>query len=195
MKEQTSAAAPIGTIAGIFQPNLAGEDLRRMEWYCVHTRPQKEGRAATRLREVLGLETYFPRLRRRRTIRRVRRIVTGPLFPRYLFCRFDFSTQYRAVRYAQDVIDVVSFGHLPAVVDDALIEELKAWAGESIDVITLQACFRPGDRVEITDGPFRGLQAVIENEMNGRERVAIILSILERDVQTTISRWQIARVE
>ena len=82
-----------------------------------------------------------------------------------------------------------------AVVGDALIAELKGWAGEAVDVITLQACFRPGERVRITDGPLRGLPAVIVTEMNGRERVAIVLSILERNVQTTISRWQIAKVE
>jgi len=164
------------------------------DWYCVHTRPQKEGRIAAVLRETLGVETYFPRLQRRRTIRRVQRIVTGPLFPRYLFCRFEMATQYRAVKYTEDVIDVVSFGRVPAVVSDALIAELKTWAGETIDLITLQPGLRPGDRVAITDGPLRGLEAVIANEMPGRERVAIVLSILERNVQTTINRWQIARV-
>ena len=57
-----------------------------MHWYCIHTRPQKEARVVAYL-ATLGLETYFPRLKRQKTIRRVRRIVTGPLFPRYPFCR------------------------------------------------------------------------------------------------------------
>jgi transcriptional antiterminator RfaH len=121
----------------------------------------------------------------------VRRIVTEPLFPRYVFCRFDFAHRYRAVRYAPDVIDLVGFGAGPAVVDDQLIAALKSWAGEVVDVITLQPRLHPGDRVEITDGPLRGLEAVLVNESTGHERVAVILSILERNVQIMINRWQL----
>ncbi len=166
-----------------------------MNWYCVHTRPQREEQAAGYYRETLGLETYYPRLRRQKTIRRVRRIVTGPLFPRYLFCRFDLAPHYRAVRYAPEVIDVVTFGGGPAVVEDALIEELRSWAGEGVDVITLQPSLRPGDRVEITDGPMRGLQAVILHGRDDRGRVTVLLSILECRAQMMISRTQLARID
>jgi len=165
-----------------------------MTWYCIHAKPKKEPRIARYLRDNLGLDTYFPRLRRQKTIRRVKRVVTEPLFPRYVFCRFDFAQTYRAVRYAPDVIDLVSFGAIPAPVDDALIDGLKSWAGEVVDVITLQPRLNPGDRVEITDGPLRGLQAVLVNQSTGRERVAVVLSILERNVQIMINRWQLTPV-
>lgn len=193
-KDQPAFAAQIGA-SGQAEQNAGRGTPDRNQWYCVHTRPQKEAQTAALLQETLGLETYYPRLKRQRIIRRVKRVVVGPLFPRYLFCRFDLAAQYRAVRYTQDVIDIVSFGQTPAVVGDALIEGMKSWAAEAVDVITLQGSLRRGDRVEITDGPLRGLQAVIENEMNGRERVAVVLSILERSVATTISRWQVARVD
>ncbi len=166
-----------------------------MNWYCVHTRPLKEESAVSYYQETLGLETYYPRLRRQKTIRRVRRIVTGPLFPRYLFCQFDLAAHYRAVRYAPEVIDVVSFGGKPAVVEDALIEELRSWAGDGVDVITLQPSLRPGDRVEITDGPMRGLQAVILHGRDDRERVTVLLSILECRAQMMISRTQLSRID
>lgn len=164
-----------------------------MNWYCVHTRPLKESQTVSYLQESLGLETYFPRLKRQRTIRRVRRIVTSPLFPRYLFCRFDPSARYRAVRYAPEVIDVVSFGESPTIVSDAVIAELKSWAGEALDIITIQPGFRPGDLVDITDGPMRGLQAVILHDRNDRDRVTVLLSILECGAQMMISRSQLAR--
>jgi transcriptional antiterminator RfaH len=165
-----------------------------MNWYCVHTRPQKEARACAHLGQTLGLETYYPRLRRQRTIRRVKRVVTGPLFPRYLFCRFDFGQRYRAVKFAPDVIDVVSFGEVPAIVDESLIDGLKGWAGEAVDIISSATSLQSGDRVQINDGPMRGLEAVIQNDMDGRERVAVVLSILERNVRLTISRWQLTKV-
>jgi len=154
-----------------------------MHWYCIHTRPQKEARVAAYLKVALSLETYFPRLKRHKTIRRVRRVVTEPLFPRYLFCRFDLGPSYRAVRYSPDVIDVVTFGPTPAIVEEALIESLKGWAGESVDVITLQP-----------DGPMLGLQAVILQERSDKDRVAVLLTILGGKVPMMIRRSQLTRV-
>jgi transcription antitermination factor NusG len=164
-----------------------------MNWYCVHTKPQKEHLVAAFLQENLGLETYFPRLRQQKTIRRVRRVVTSPLFPRYLFSRFDPSSHYRPVRYAPEMIDVVNFGGRPAVVGDSMIDELRIWAGEEVDLITLQPDFRPGDRVEIIDGPMRGLPAIILHSNNDSDRVAVLLSLLESSAHLHINRSQLAR--
>jgi transcriptional antiterminator RfaH len=163
-----------------------------MNWYCVHTKPKREQQVAAYLHERLALETYFPRFKRQKTIRRVRRMVTGPLFPRYLFTRFDFSKEYRAIRYAPDVLEIVSTGSRPAIVADSLIKELKCWAGEALDLITLQPDLGPGDRVEITDGPLRGFPAVILHAKNDSDRVAILLSLLASDAKMTISRSQLA---
>lgn len=163
-----------------------------MNWYCIHTKPLKERQVAAFLHERLGLEAYFPRLRREKTIRRVRRVVTSPLFPRYLFCRFDPVSHYRPVRYAPEMTDIVSFGGHPAIVGDAMIAELKSWAGEAVDLISIQLDFRPGDRVEIVDGPMCGLPAVILHN-NNSDRVAVLLSILECGAQLNISRTQLAR--
>ena len=165
-----------------------------MNWYCIYTKPLKEQPAAKFFRETIGLETYFPLLKRQKTIRRVRRVVTKPLFPRYLFCRFDPAAWYRAVRYSPEVVDVVSFGGQPVIVADELIAEMKRWAGAAVDVITLEPSLRPGDEVEITDGPMRGLRAVILHDRNDRNRVAVLLSVLEFQAQMLISRSQLARV-
>ncbi|HVU32369.1 MAG TPA: transcription termination/antitermination NusG family protein [Opitutaceae bacterium] len=165
-----------------------------MHWYCVHTRPKKEPQVVDYCRNMLGLETYYPRLRQQKTIRRVRRVVTNPLFPRYFFCRFDAPTSYRQVRYAPETIDIVHVGRHPAVVNPSLIDELKQWAGDAVDVVTLQPTLRPGDRVEITDGPMRGLSAVILHASEDRDRVAILLSILECGAQMTISRSGLKRL-
>lgn len=106
----------------------------------------------------------------------------------------DVSTDYRAVRYAPDVIDVVKFGDRPAIVGESMIDELKSWAGEAIDLITLKPLLGPGDLVEITDGPMQGLQAVILSQRNNRDRVAVLLSMLKYGAQMIISRTQLARV-
>ena len=163
-----------------------------MNWYCLHTKPQRENYAAEQLAENLSLEVYFPRMRRQKVVRRMRREVTEPLFPQYLFCRFDLVTEYRAVRYTREVIDVLSFGQQPAIVNETLIDELKTWCCEAAQ-IRPQPIFSSGDRVEITDGPLQGLEAVIMQERSGGDRVAVLLSILGCDAQLTIRSCLLAK--
>jgi transcriptional antiterminator RfaH len=163
-----------------------------MNWYCVRTKSQREKHAAEQLCTRLGFEVYFPQIRLQRKIRRVRREVTEPLFPRYLFCRFDLTPHYRTVRYARDVIDLVSFGQSPAVVTDQLISDLKTWASESSLTVT-KPMFASGDRVQIADGPMQGLQAVILEGKSDSDRVAVLLSILGCDARLTIDRCLLAK--
>lgn len=133
-------------------------------------------------------------MRQYKTIRRVRKLVTGPLFPRYLFCRFEPGRDYRAVRYAPDALDLVHAGSKPAIVQDPLIDELKRWAGTELDVIAIKPPLRPGDKVEITDGPLQGLPAVILHTSADQERVSILLSILQCGAQMIVNRSQVRHV-
>lgn len=164
-----------------------------MRWFCIYTKPLREPQVATYCRNTLGLECYLPQLRRHRTIRRKRQLVTSPLFPRYLFCRFEFSESFRAVRYAPDALDLVHIGDRPAIVDDALVAGLKSWAGEGDDIITLKSDLNVGDTVEVTDGPMRGLPATILHVDDSRDRVALLLTILQ-GAHLTVSRSQVQRV-
>ena len=161
------------------------------DWLCVHTRPRKETGAEQYCRESLNLETYYPRLKHLKTVRRVKRWVVGPLFPRYFFCRLNIAQSFRAVQYAPQVVGVVGFGGKPTLVDPAIIEQLRQWAGEAVDVVTVRPGFRPGDLVEISDGPLRGLQAVVLQEMSDRDRVAVLLSTLGCQARLIVSRSQL----
>lgn len=176
-----------------FRPTSLASVTPELNWYCVHTKPKREEVLAAYYRDTLGLETYFPRLREHRTIRRVRRLVTAPLFPRYVFCRFNPASSYRAVRYAPDALDVVHRGTTPAAVDQGLIAELQAWAGEAVDLITLRPPLKPGDAVEIVDGPMRGLSATIVQCQEDRDRVALLLSTLTSEAQVNIRREHLRR--
>ena len=162
-----------------------------MYWYCLHTKPLKEAQVASYCSEHLGLETYFPRLRQHRIIRRQRKSVTSPLFPRYLFCRFDAPVYYRAVRYAPDITNVVSAGNAPAIVADSLIASLKHWASDETDLFTLRPTLRMGDSVEVISGPMQGFSGIILGNCNERERVTLLLSFLQCGAQLSVDRSEI----
>ena len=163
-----------------------------MNWYAIHAKPRQEAVAVSSLQRE-KIATFFPQLRRKRTIRRVRKWVTGPLFPGYFFARFDATLDGRLVRYANGVINTVSFGAKPAVVDDAIIAAIQLHAEDN--VVTVQPSqFKPGDIVEIQTGPLRGLQGIFEHEMSDRDRVIILLEVLAQNTRVQISRDQLEKV-
>ncbi len=163
-----------------------------MNWFCVHTKPSKEALVEKYLRDELELETYFPQLKRNKTIRRVKRVVTEPLFPRYLFCNLDPATSYRAVRYGPDVLNIVSSGSRPIIVSEETIAQLKDWAGVEDNIITIEPELpKAGDVVKITSGPMQGLEAIFLNETSKSERVAILLELMNSETRTEIDRAQI----
>ena len=160
-----------------------------MNWYAIHTKPRQETLAQTSLQRE-GMETFFPKLKRKRTIRRVRKWMTGPLFPCYIFARFDAQQSGRLVKYANGVTNIVSFGGKPAMVEEALIETIRLHAQE--DVVTVQPLpFKPGDIVEIQTGPLRGLSGIFEREMSDRDRVVILLETLAKGTRVQVSREQL----
>ena len=170
----------------------------------MHAKPRQESTALLSLQRE-KVETFFPQLRRKRTIRRVRKWVTGPLFPGYFFARFDASLDGRLVRYANGVLNVVSFGGQPAEVDSSIIDGIRSYCQLSTpnpqhstdlaNTVTIQPpALRLGDVVEVQTGPFRGLQGIFEREMSGQERVIILLEVLAKTTRVQISREQLEKV-
>ena len=178
-------------------PMIVGLSLKikPMNWYCIHTKPKKEKLVEHYLQNELGLETYYPRLKRKKTIRRVRHEVLEPLFPRYLFCKLDLAESYRAVTYGRDVIEVVSTGDHPTEVSGQTIEHIREWAGSEGDIITLEPDpIKAGDQIRITEGPMQGLEAVFIRETSQEERVSILLDLMESQARVEIDRNQIEPV-
>lgn len=147
-----------------------------MDWYAVSAKPHQEHVAHATLQHV-GVETYCPLLRQNRIIRRRLQVVVAPLFPGYLFAKFDLERQYRAVAYARGVRRIVMFGSQSATVDEALLNAIKARSSEGYVTIDGSG-FESGQSVFIREGPLAGLRAVFEREMTGHERAVLLLRCL-----------------
>jgi transcriptional antiterminator RfaH len=163
-----------------------------VHWYAIRTKPRQESLAQTSL-ERENIETFYPKLRRRRTIRRVRKWVTGPLFPCYIFARFEATTSGRLVKHANGVTNIVSFGGKPAIVDGAIIAAIRDHSEDA--VVTLPpTSFKPGEIVEIKAGPLMGLQGIFERELSDRDRVIILIDALAHAARVQLTRDQLEKV-
>lgn len=158
----------------------------QIAWYCIHTKSKSEHLAAAALR-LLGIECYCPRLRFQRVTPRGKVWFTEALFPSYVFARFDHVESQRAVKYANHVIRIVSFGDDPVPLSDGDIDALKReMLGK--EVREVQHGVKVGDTVEVAEGPMRGLRGIIESIASGEDRVKVLLEFLGRQSLVNVSK-------
>src|ERR1700751_5261342 len=95
-----------------------------VEWYLLQTKRDKERWVTDQLSSILP-EVFLPLLEARNP-RRGRLVWSlTPLFPCYVFARFDLHARYLDVRYTHGVQDIVSAGYDPLAVPPQVVEEIK----------------------------------------------------------------------
>ena len=154
-----------------------------MHWYLIRTKPYQESRVQFHMRQ-LSLEAFLPLLKQKKTIRRQHKVVVGPLFPQYLFARFDISERYRAVNFSRGVANIVQFGSKPAEVSEALINGIKSRMQNGYITPKVER-FQNGQIVRIKRGPLAGLEAVFLREMTDQDRVILLLKSLGFNARIT----------
>lgn len=155
-------------------------------WYTLKTKTKSEHIAAAHLRKYHDVEIFCPRIRFHRVTRRGKVLFHQAMFPSYIFARFDFEEQSRAVTYANGVSTIVHFGEHYVPIAPDFIDFLKSEIGPG-EVKTLKPTIEPGDEVEIAVGPFRGIRAIVHHYMPAKERVQILMEVLGRMQPVNVS--------
>ncbi len=150
----------------------------------VHAKRHRE-RAVQAHLERDGVPAYLPLLRQRP--RPAVGPEVAPMFPGYVFCQ-PAPNQLHGVSMCSGVAHLVAFGDGPAQVGAEVVAYLRARAGADgvIDLLPSIA----GREVTITDGPLRGLPAVVERRLTGRQRVLVLMDLLHRRTRVELpERW------
>jgi len=158
-------------------------------WRAIYTKPHKERQVEAWLREK-GVETYLPTVRRRRRRRdRPERVV---YFECYLFACIDFEEMALSTfQWMPGIRRVVCAGEQPVSVPSEAVDLIRNRL-EQIDEIGYPD-LRAGDRVRITSGPFRDLEAVFDRPLPSAERVRILLRVLGQLTSIEIDRSSIVQ--
>jgi transcriptional antiterminator RfaH len=153
-------------------------------WYVIETKRYREQVAGAFLAQH-GIASYLPRI-----VQWPRPAVGGdvaPLFPGYLFVRVTLERQYQRVTRVVGVKTFVSFGGLPVPLSDATIDGLRRREGPD-GFIRCEA--GQATAVEVVDGPFRGLTAVVEQRLAPRDRVRVLMHLLQREASVELpQKW------
>jgi transcriptional antiterminator RfaH len=156
-------------------------------WYCVRSQYKHEHIAAAHLRMLDEVSVFCPRIRFKRATRRGVVWVTEGMFPGYLFARFGLSKMHRRVRYAHGVVGIIRFSDRYATIDDEALAPLRDLTDFS-EVKELNCELSQGDRVEITEGAFVGLEAVITQVLPAKQRVKVLMEFLGRNVEAEVEQ-------
>ena len=166
-------------------------------WHLLMTKPREDERAQAHLQN----QDYeiFRLLIRRYKIKQGKQVATlEPLFPRYIFIRLDdVLSNWSKIRSTRGVAQLVRFSNHPAIVPDFIVALLTEQCSEEgvLDMTSEEPfVFKKGDCVEITEGSFKGLQAVIA-EQKGGDRVLLFLTLLgkEQALEVPISQVKTTR--
>ena len=145
-----------------------------LRWYLIHCKPREDERALEHL-ERQGFECFRParKIERRRDGRKY--TTADPLFPRYLFIHLDsVNDNWYPISSTRGVIRIVWFNEHPLPVRDEVIEGIRIRLGGAN---LTEPYLKPGERVQITEGAFKQLEAIFLTN-DGDERVVLLLNIL-----------------
>ena len=156
-----------------------------MQWYAVYTKPKREDAVAGSI-ENAGIEVFNPRLKQKKYLQGAYRNKISPLFPCYVFVKFEPETTSHMIKYTRGVKKIVG-GDLPWPVSDEIIDLIRAQEEDGIVTIKPPQ-FKYGDSVAINDGPLSGLKGIFEKELNGQERVVLLLNAVEYQARAVVDR-------
>lgn len=155
-----------------------------LPWYALRVRSRSEASVAAYLRNQ-GLEAFLPTYEdTRRWSDRLRRVEL-PLFPGYLFCRFD-PLERLPILKAPGVIHVVGVGRQPVPVDDAEIAAVQMIVRSGLPRQPWPY-LQVGQRVRVESGALSGLEGVLLS-LKGEHRVVVSVTLLQRSVSLEIER-------
>ena len=108
-----------------------------------------------------------------------------PLFPGYLFCRFDVRVRL-PVLTVPGVVHIVGVGNVPLPIDPAEMTSVKALIDSPFRVSPFP--FPPvGRKVEIQAGPLRGVEGVVLAHQ-GEHKMVVSVTLLQRSLAVALER-------
>lgn len=167
-----------------------------MNWHIIHTKVRDEFRALENL-QAQGFEVFLPTCQVQKKLQGKIKLVTEPLFSRYLFIRLsDVNSNCFPIRSTRGVASLLRFGIStdPVIVPDPIIDCLRHRCALEEPMHEL---FKPGEILEITNGPFKGLFGFFEKLQtlpDGLSRALLLVEVFGSAQKLKIQLLQLKKL-
>ena len=141
-------------------------------WYPVYTRSRAEKKANDELNRK-GIQTYLPLKKAVKQWSDRKKIVEEPLIKSYLFAYIS-AREYAEVLMTNGVARFIYFSSQIASIPDQQIHDLKLLLATDADLELIDYDIKPGERVLIKAGPFKGVIAELVSVHN-KQRIILRL--------------------
>ena len=179
------AQSELRVIPGSMQDGEAGPPpftTAQYPWFALQVRMRHEAGVADHLKGK-GYEWFLPLYKaRRRWSDRIKE-VDAPLFPGYLFCRFNPHNRLPILK-TPGVTQIVGYNHVPVPVDEQEIEAIRRLVASGVPNFPC-AYLEVGSKVRIEAGALRGLEGIL-TELKGKRRLVLSITLLQRSVAVEI---------
>lgn len=155
-----------------------------MHWFALHVRSRHEKTVHSQL-EAKQQDVFLPLYTARNKWGDRWRSVSLPLFPGYIFCRFDPADRY-SVLATSGVIDIVRVGSEPAPIATGEIEAIQLIVSSAV-LAEPYPTLITGQKVVLTDGPLTGLTGTL-TQIRNTFRLVVSVELLGRSVSVEIDR-------
>lgn len=155
-------------------------------WFALQVRSRREGVIAAHL-EGQNYECFLPLYKsKRRWSDRVKEI-EQPLFPGYLFCRFDLHNR-GPLLMTPGVQQIVGVGRTPMAIEEREIEAVRLALSSGLPNQPWPY-IQVGQKVRVNHGSLVNLEGILVN-FKGSNRVVLSVTLLQRSVAMEVeSAW------
>ncbi|WP_261815705.1 transcription/translation regulatory transformer protein RfaH [Vibrio gallicus] len=162
-------------------------------WYLLYCKRGEQQRAKMHL-ENQGVEVYYPQVSIEKCIRGNVKITHEPLFPGYMFVRFDYEIgpSFTTVRSTRGVADFVRGGVYPKELQGDLVYTLKQLEPTQTVPLPEAEVIDKGTKVTITSGQFAGVDAIY-HEPDGEKRSILLVTLISKQVEVHIDNQDIEK--
>jgi transcription antitermination factor NusG len=160
-------------------------------WYALQLRSRWESSVAALL-SGKGYQTFLPTYKSAKRGSGRCKDAPAPLFPGYLFCRFNVCDRL-PVLITPGVISVVGTGRIPIPVEESEMAAIQQMVSTGMRV---EPCpyLEVGQLVRIEDGALSGIEGVLTS-FKGTRRIVVSISLLRRSVALEIDRSVVSPVQ
>lgn len=188
------------------------EPAPELVWYVLKVQSSREDTirdALQRRVKIQGLERFFgkqpdgkPRIvvptEKITEIRNnKKRIVERKTYPGYIMVQMELNERtWFLVRETPGVGDFVGAHGTPTKMTDAEVNQMLHQEEEksTAEAPKVRIDVERGDRVKIKDGPFENFEGTVEEVIEGRGLVKVMLIIFNRPTPVDLEYWQLERI-
>ena len=186
-------------------PDDDDEPAPELVWYVLKVQSSREDTirdALQRRVKIQGLQRFFgqivvPTEKITEIRNNKKRIVERKTYPGYIMVQMELNEKtWFVVRETPGVGDFVGAHGTPTKMTDAEVNQMLHQEEEktTAEAPKVRIDVERGDRVKIKDGPFENFEGTVEEVIEGRGLVKVMLIIFNRPTPVDLEYWQVERI-